>query len=120
MALTRWVAALLIPPLVTAFIVLYMFPSSDGRSFAFAWTIRPLMTGIVMGAGYLGGAYFFARVVGAVGICLILLATVVFIVPAPAIAAWPWTLTPLTTRIIASWMMLPGVGAVVILTNPDH
>ncbi len=202
LAVTRWVAALLIPPLVTAFIVLYLLPSPDGRSFAFAWPIRPIMTGIVMGSGYLGGAYFFARVViarrwhyltlgflpvtsfaslmllttilhwdrfdrsglafgvwlglyiiapilvpvlwlsnrkrdpgslvasefsisrdirrlvGVLGACLIVSAVLLFIWPDPVIAIWPWQLTPLTARILASWLMLPGVGALGLMTEP--
>ena len=58
--LTRIVAAVIIPFLVAAFIILYFFPGETGRRFA--WEIKPAMTAIWMGAGYLGGAYFFLRV----------------------------------------------------------
>jgi hypothetical protein len=58
--LTRIVAAVIIPFLVAAFVILYFFPGESGRRFA--WEIRPAMTAVWMGAGYLGGAYFFLRV----------------------------------------------------------
>ena len=57
------VAALLVPPLVGAFVVLYFWP--DQTTELFAWTIKPSMTPLWMGAGYLGGAYFYVRVAGA-------------------------------------------------------
>lgn len=59
--LTRWVAWAVIPFLLLAFVILYILPGSSGRFFA--WEINPAMTAMFMGAGYLGGAYFFARVV---------------------------------------------------------
>ncbi len=46
--------------LVAAFIVLYFLPDESGQRFA--WQINPAMTAAWMGAGYLGGAYFFVRV----------------------------------------------------------
>ncbi len=58
--LTKIVAAVIIPFLVAAFIILYFFPGESGRRFA--WEIKPAMTAVWMGAGYLGGAYFFLRV----------------------------------------------------------
>jgi len=61
--LTRWVAVLVVPILVLAFIILYLLPERTGDYFA--WTITPTMTPMMMGAGYLAGAYFFARVVRA-------------------------------------------------------
>ncbi len=57
---TKIVAAIIIPFLVVAFIILYFFPDESGRRFA--WEIKPAMTAVWMGAGYLGGAYFFLRV----------------------------------------------------------
>lgn len=60
---TRVVAAAVIPFLVAAFIILFFFPGESGR--LFAWDIRPNMTALSMGAGYLGGAYFFWRVLSA-------------------------------------------------------
>jgi len=55
---TRWLAAVIIPFLVTAFAILYLLP--DHTQELFAWTIRPRMTPMMLGAAYLGGAYFFA------------------------------------------------------------
>jgi len=56
---TRWLAALIIPVLVAAFLILFGFPTETER--LWAWTIRPTMTPMLMGAGYLAGAYFFLR-----------------------------------------------------------
>jgi hypothetical protein len=60
---TRWLAAVIVPFLVVAFVVLYPWPGDTQRWFA--WTIKPTMTPMVLGATYLGGAYFFVRVFGA-------------------------------------------------------
>ncbi len=57
---TRLVAALIIPVLLVAASILYLWPSETGR--LWAWPIKPRMTALEMGAGYLSGAYFFARV----------------------------------------------------------
>ena len=57
---TRWVARGIIPFLAAAFLVLWVVP--DRTTELFAWTIRPEMTPIVMGAGYGAGVYFFYRV----------------------------------------------------------
>jgi hypothetical protein len=57
---TRVVAAVIVPALVTAFIMLYLFPARTEQ--LFAWPVRPEMTSMMLGATYLGGAYFFARV----------------------------------------------------------
>ena len=60
---TRVLAAAIVPFLVVAFLVLYPSPSDTHRWFA--WTIKPTMTPMVLGSAYLGGAYFFVRVLGA-------------------------------------------------------
>ena len=57
---TRILAAVIVPFLVVAFALLYVFPG-DTRSY-FAWEIHPDLTPMIMGAGYIAGAYFFARV----------------------------------------------------------
>lgn len=54
---TRWLAAFIIPWLVVAFLILFLFPNNTEQ--LFAWTIRPTMTPMLMGSGYLAGAYFF-------------------------------------------------------------
>lgn len=58
--LTRLTAAAVIPFLVAAFILLYPRPAATAG--LFAWTIASPLTAALMGAGYLGGAYFFGRV----------------------------------------------------------
>ncbi len=56
---TRWVARIIVPILALAFIILYSLPHRTTDYFA--WTINPTMTPMMMGAGYLAGAYFFLR-----------------------------------------------------------
>src|SRR5207302_5845175 len=58
---TRWLAALIIPFLVVAFIILYFWPHDTDK--LFAWTIKPAMTPMMLAAAYAGGIYFFTRVV---------------------------------------------------------
>ena len=58
---TRVISAVIIPFLLLAFLILYFYPDQSGERFA--WAIRPHMTAMFIGAGYLGGAYFFLRVV---------------------------------------------------------
>lgn len=60
LAPARWTAIGIIPVLVAAWAVLYLFPGRTED--LWAWTIRPDMTALVMGGGYLSGAYLFARV----------------------------------------------------------
>jgi hypothetical protein len=60
LAPTRWTAICIVPVLVAAWTVLYVFPGRTKQ--LWAWTIKPDMTPLVMGGGYLSGAYFFARV----------------------------------------------------------
>lgn len=58
--LTRWSAAVLVLALLAGGITLYGFPGSTAD--VWAWTIAPHMTSLVMGAGYLASAVFFARI----------------------------------------------------------
>ena len=57
---TRALAAFIVPFLLVAFPLLYLFPNDTGNWWA--WEIRPSMTALIMGAGYIAGAYFFVRV----------------------------------------------------------
>lgn len=57
---TRAVAGAIILVLLLAFVSLYIYPESTDQNFA--WTITPLATAMLMGAGYLAGGYFFLRV----------------------------------------------------------
>ncbi len=58
---THLLGGFIVPFLLVAFVLLYAFPA-DTKDY-FAWEIHPDMTPMIMGAGYLAGAYFFGRVV---------------------------------------------------------
>ncbi|HEV3402536.1 MAG TPA: hypothetical protein VG078_11995 [Acidimicrobiales bacterium] len=60
LAPTKWTARAVIPVLVAAFVILYGFPGETTR--LWSWMICPEMNALLMGAGYLAGAYFFTRV----------------------------------------------------------
>lgn len=196
---TRIIGALIPPFLIVAFIILYVFPSDTDR--LFAWTIRPAMTPLMMGGGYISGSYFFVRLVMGgrwswftlgflpiaaftwfmaaatilhwekfnhdhvsfyawlilylvtpivvpilwfrnratdpgtlapddvavpaavrtaalvVGLGLVAMALFMFLLPDTAASVWPWTLTQLTSRVIAGWFALPGVLALMYSTD---
>lgn len=57
---TRGLSVFIAPFLLVAFVVLYGFPGDTQR--LFAWTIQPTMTPMVLASAYLGGFYFFVRV----------------------------------------------------------
>jgi hypothetical protein len=57
---TKALSAFIVPFLVVT-LPLYLFPSRTDDWFA--WPVKPTMTPLIMGAGYLSGAYFFTRVV---------------------------------------------------------
>jgi len=57
---TRVLSGVIVPFLLAAFVILYVFPGETKR--LFAWTIKPTMTPMVLASAYLGGAYFFVRV----------------------------------------------------------
>ena len=56
---TRWISAIIVPFLVAAFIILYLLP--DHTQEVFAWGIQPRMSAMMLGAAYIGGAYFFVH-----------------------------------------------------------
>lgn len=56
---TRIIAAIIIPILGLAFVILYFFPQLSGERFAFR--VAPDVMGVYIGSGYLGGAYLFAH-----------------------------------------------------------
>jgi hypothetical protein len=60
---TGWLSAFIVPFLVAAFYILYFRPTDTKQ--LFAWEIKPTMTAMMLGAIYIGGAYFFVRAVGA-------------------------------------------------------
>ena len=189
---TRFVSGAVIPFLWLAFLILFFTPDSTGQNFA--WAIKPHMTSLYLGAGYLGGSWLFVngllgkrwhRIQGGflpittftwfmllatllhwdrfsnnLGFYLWLILYIVtpflvpvlwyfnrrtdpgepepndilisppvlsvlkliaagsliyaiigFIRPAVIIDTWPWTLTPLTGRVMCGWIALLGVGA---------
>jgi hypothetical protein len=197
--ITRIVAALVVPFLWLAFIILWFFPDLTGERFA--WLIKPHMTSMYIAAGYLGGSWLFLNalfgkrwhrihggfppitiftwtmliatllhwdrfshgklgfqlwmilyvvtpflvpalwlynrrtdpgtpeesdvvvaawakwlllVVGAVGTIFALIG---FLYPPFIISVWPWTLTPLTGRIMSGWLALLGVGALTMASD---
>ncbi len=57
----RAIAAFIVAVLVVAFVILYFLPSQTGDFFA--WPIKPNMTPMLMGAGYISGAWFFVRAI---------------------------------------------------------
>jgi hypothetical protein len=57
---TKWTGRIIIPVLVAAFVILWIFAGHTKD--LWAWTINAKMSEIVMGGGYLSGAYFFFRV----------------------------------------------------------
>jgi hypothetical protein len=57
---TRILGMVIVPFLLVAFALLYLFP--DDTRHWFAWDVQPTITPLIMGAGYIAGAYFFVRV----------------------------------------------------------
>ena len=188
---TRVLAGIVVPVLVVAFVMLYLMPDNSGR--LFAWPIKPRMSAMMLGATYLGGAYFFSRVVlargwhtirlgflpvstfagilgiatilhwekftpnhisfilwailyfslpfiiplvwyanqkaavgssittearfssglriaiGGIGAVLLAASVILLIAPQIMIPLWPWTLSPLTARVMAAMFALPGL-----------
>ena len=194
---TRLLSAFIVPFLVVAFVVLYGFPRDTDR--LFAWTIKPPMTPMTLGAVYLGGAYFFVRAfratawhtikggfvavgsfaslmgvatilhwdkfnhdhvafwlwgglyfttpflvwgvwaanrrrggaagpddlvlppmarwgMAATGALAVAAGLYLFLLPDRAIDAWPWTITPLTSRVLGAIFML-GIAGLGVLTD---
>ncbi|GAA1982855.1 hypothetical protein [Microbacterium pumilum] len=58
---TRWVAAAVIPFLVIAAFLLYIFPARTGE--LFAWPIDPPLSAFVLASAYVGGIRFFIGIV---------------------------------------------------------
>ncbi|MBI5351084.1 MAG: hypothetical protein HZB50_00435 [Chloroflexi bacterium] len=188
---TRWVAGLVIPFLVVAFVILYFLPHNTAT--LFAWEIKSPMTAMMLGSAYAGGIYYFSGllmtrqwhrikvgllpvttfasvlsittilhwdkfnhgtlpffawsslyfttpfivfalwlrnrrqdtnqpeendavipqtlrfVIGAVGVITQAIAIFLFLNPALMIKLWPWSLTPLTSRVMAAMFSLPGI-----------
>ena len=195
---TRALSAFIVPFLVVAFVVLYGFPRDTKK--LFAWTIKPPMTPMTLGAVYIGGAGFFVQafrakewhtvkagfvavgtfasfmgvatilhwdrfnhhhvafwlwaglyfttpflvwgvwaanrrrgsaprpgdlllapaaraVVAAIGAVAVAAGLFLFLLPTRSIANWPWTLTPLTSRVMGAVFLL-GIAGLGVLADP--
>jgi hypothetical protein len=121
---TRVVAAVVVCVLVPALVILWGLPGRTAD--LWAWTIKPDLTPIFMGAGYGAGAYFFVRVYRArrwhevsVGVLsaavfalLMLVATLIHLdkfnkgdAPTPAaIAFWGWTIVYVVSPFLVGWL----------------
>jgi hypothetical protein len=199
-AATRWLAIIIIPFLVVASVLLYVWP--DRTDVTFAWTIKPSMTPMMLAAAYMGGIYFFVQVararqwhtikvgflpvtafagllgvatilhwdrfnhshisfitwtalyfttpflviaawlrnrvqdsgpldpsevrlparlrwvIGLTGILTLLVSLFLFLSPPLMISLWPWTLTPLTARVVGAMFALPGIVGLGIAFDP--
>ena len=60
---TRVVGAVIVPFLVVASVLLYLLPTTTGE--LFAWTIEPRLSAMFLGCAYIGGIWFFGRVLRA-------------------------------------------------------
>ena len=58
---------------------------------------------------------YLAIPLGVQGAVLLVAGVALFIAPDAARVIWPWTLTPLTARMVAAWLMAFGVATVLIL-----
>jgi hypothetical protein len=57
---TRGLSLFIVPFLVVAWVILYLFPAHTAR--LWSWAIPVQMTSMVLASAYLGGAYYFVRV----------------------------------------------------------
>jgi hypothetical protein len=57
---TRGLSLFILPFLLVAFVLLYLFPDDTGR--LWSWPIKPTMSPMVLASAYLGGSWFFFRV----------------------------------------------------------
>ena len=53
-----------------------------------------------------------------IGTLVLLCVTIGFFYPTLFITIWPWTLTPLTARVLCGWLSVIGTGAVMISLDP--
>lgn len=139
LAPTRWVSIIIVPVLSAAFVILFLFPGRTRQ--LWAWTIRPDMTPVFMGAGYLAGAYFFVRAararrwheVGAGFPAITLFATMLLAATVlhwdrfnhGHVSFWAWLLLYVATPPLLPWLWLtnrrtdpgPGPGEVTVPTR---
>ena len=56
----RWAAAIIVPILSIAFVMLFVLPDSNSRWFS--WPVRPRLSAMTLGATYLLGSFYFTTV----------------------------------------------------------
>ncbi len=57
-------------------------------------------------------------IVGALAVGAIALAAFLFLAPGTSADFWPWAISPLTSRVLAGWLMLSGTTSVVLALDP--
>jgi len=92
--------------------ILYLLP--EHTAVYFAWHIQQPLTPVFMGAFYLAGIGNFA----AVAILDALIGIALFLLPQPVAPLWPWSLTPLTARVIGGWHL--GGAALKVMLARQH
>ena len=53
------------------------------------------------------------------GLIMLVVGVALYVAPSTARTIWPWTLTPLTARAVAAWLVAFGVAAVLTLVERD-
>lgn len=115
---TRVVALAIVPVLAAAFVILYLFPGRTRQ--LWAWEMHPTMTAMVMGGGYLSGAYFFYRAatvrqwhrIGLGFIAITVFATMLAIATVTHwdrfnhghVSFWAWVLLYFSTPLLLPWL----------------
>ncbi|MGH9279937.1 MAG: hypothetical protein ACRD12_17800 [Acidimicrobiales bacterium] len=115
---TKVVSAVIVPILAAAFVILYLFPGRSMR--LWSWMVCPEMSAMIMGGGYLSGAYFFARVtrekqwhrVGAGFVATTVFASVLLLVTVlhwemfnhDHVSFWAWLLLYASTPFLLPWL----------------
>ncbi len=115
---TRVVSVAIVPVLVAAFVVLYVFP--DRTRQLWSWEMHPTMTAMVMGGGYLSGAYFFYRAatvrqwhrVGLGFVAITVFATMLGVATVvhwdrfnhDHVSFWAWALLYFSTPVLLPWL----------------
>jgi hypothetical protein len=115
---TRAIAIAIIPILTAAFVILYLFPTRTPQ--LWAWTIDSHMMAMLMGGGYLAGAYYFFRVatgrqwhrigvgIPAITLFATLLGVTTFLhwdrFNHDHVSFWAWTALYVTTPVLLPWL----------------
>jgi hypothetical protein len=53
------------------------------------------------------------------GAVMLVVGVVLFVDPARSATLWPWTLTPLTARVVAAWLIAFGIASLLVLVERD-